>query len=487
MRPLFEREMKMKTTPKTLTVLLASLAAYASLVPQFTYAGDGASSGGGGDGVTEMRIDEIRVDILKWLDQAGGTELKLGADLSYLTYRAAMTRLLANHAVVLGSVTTAEENATSDPELKVLVGGQPKTCRGFVSARDQRPHILCNVERFKATPESTQYQLIHHEYAGLAQVERNDGASSDYAISSQITEYLVPETVLRLAVKKPESTTERTGMHPQESFENIEVKAGVATVKQSSETGATSESKVSLGFHAQLRDFEGGVSGMQAEGTIGQAAGKVVGGGKLEFSENMDKAGEIGVGARLVSDTGVRYSQIAKLQAGPRVFDNHGYVEINGSAGALKDRKTGTYSFQPTIGIQTRHQLGKRVTIEGELEAGMLLGAYKDSKTRHYTAEQGQVTETSSPTLQTREVDGRITQVTELLKPGTTSAGVGTVKRGKVTTQIRLNKIWSINAEAGATRTKGSVKDVYLDGSNGKRREVKNNEYRAGAMLQATF
>ena len=53
----------------------------------------------------------------------------------------------------------------------------------------------------KSTSESKQYKLIHHEFAGLASIENNEGAASDYAISAQITDYLTQQTVLRLAIK----------------------------------------------------------------------------------------------------------------------------------------------------------------------------------------------------------------------------------------------------------------------------------------------
>jgi len=43
--------------------------------------------------------------------------------------------------------------------------------------------------------------LIHHEYAGLAGIEKNDGAASDYEISDQLTDFLEKTSVLRLAVK----------------------------------------------------------------------------------------------------------------------------------------------------------------------------------------------------------------------------------------------------------------------------------------------
>ena len=171
------------------------------LAPALTFARDGANTGGGGDAATEMRIDEIRSDILKWIDDGGDAGLKLPSGFTPTDYHARMLSVLQKHTVVIGTVTESEESATNDSELKVQVDGQLKTCRGFVSVKDRLPHILCNTERFAATAEAAQYSLIHHEYAGLAGVEQNVGASSDYGISSQITGFLELQTVLRLAVK----------------------------------------------------------------------------------------------------------------------------------------------------------------------------------------------------------------------------------------------------------------------------------------------
>jgi len=148
-------------------------------------------------------VNEIRADILKWVSEGGAQGLRFPVGVTQAIYLSSMPQVLAPHAVVIGFVTNHQESDTTDSDLKVSVNGQPKTCRGFVSVKDQRPHILCNLERFVSTADSQQYRLIHHEYAGLAGVERNEGASSDYVISSQITDFLVPETVLRLSVKKP--------------------------------------------------------------------------------------------------------------------------------------------------------------------------------------------------------------------------------------------------------------------------------------------
>ena len=44
--------------------------------------------------------------------------------------------------------------------------------------------------------------MIHHEFAGLANAEKNIGASSDYFLSDQITKSLTQTVTLKLAVKK---------------------------------------------------------------------------------------------------------------------------------------------------------------------------------------------------------------------------------------------------------------------------------------------
>lgn len=163
----------------------------------FAKSGGGAIAGGGGD-ATEERVNEIRADLLKWIKNDGAKDLTLPSTLSYGEYVSKMKDILQAQKVVIGFV---EKDDATNEELQVNVNGMPKTCRGFISKEDSRFHILCNITRFINTPESAQYRLIHHEYAGLVNVENNDEAASDYAISSQITDYLSMQTVLRLAVK----------------------------------------------------------------------------------------------------------------------------------------------------------------------------------------------------------------------------------------------------------------------------------------------
>lgn len=160
----------------------------------------GTANGGGGN-ASEIEVDEIRIDILKWIKNGGPSAFKeFPEEVNLNIYTDRMIRILQPHAVVVGFVSSQQENETSNPELKVVVNGQPKQCRGFVSKEDQRPHILCNSDRYPKE-EADQYRLIHHEYAGLAGIEKNDGASSDYILSNQLSAFLENQIVKRLAIK----------------------------------------------------------------------------------------------------------------------------------------------------------------------------------------------------------------------------------------------------------------------------------------------
>jgi hypothetical protein len=163
-----------------------------------TFAATTGHEGGGGD-ASESRVNDIRSDILKWINDGGAQELNLPSSLSYGEYEDKMTEILQPQKVMIGFV---ENDNSKNEELRVLVNGTPKTCRGFISKKDSRPHILCNISRFNETTDSEQYKLIHHEYAGLVGIEKNNKDASDYGISSQITDFLKEEKVLKLAVKR---------------------------------------------------------------------------------------------------------------------------------------------------------------------------------------------------------------------------------------------------------------------------------------------
>ena len=149
----------------------------------------GSETGGGGD-ASEARVNEIRSDIFKWIENDGAKDLVFSNEITYDEYYSKMLEVLQPKIVII--------SFTSD---KVIYAKIEKTCKSFIAEQNDRMHILCNISRFESTSESDQYKLIHHEYAGLMRIEKNDGAASDYNLSSQITDYLTYETVLKLSVK----------------------------------------------------------------------------------------------------------------------------------------------------------------------------------------------------------------------------------------------------------------------------------------------
>ncbi|MDD4974834.1 MAG: hypothetical protein PHY93_10820 [Bacteriovorax sp.] len=172
------------------TLLLTTLIVSNIMMSAPGFAARGNSSGGGGD-ASEERVNDIRSDILNWINTGGAKGLVLPDNLSYAQYVTQMTEVLTPQKIIIGFTNK-----------QVKVNDAEKTCKGFITKADSKTHILCNISRFKNTPEADQYSLIHHEYAGLADVENNQGASSDYSISNQISGYLANQVVKRLSVKK---------------------------------------------------------------------------------------------------------------------------------------------------------------------------------------------------------------------------------------------------------------------------------------------
>ena len=167
----------------------------------------GGVQGGGGDAKTELRIKEIRDDIFNWINQGGAKGLQFNHGLTLDDYLNGnetkgvygMKDILISGAVVINAIKSNEQNL-SDPELNTHVDGKPKTCKGFISQKDGRPTIICEVERFWELNEQEQYKQIHHEYAGLGLLEKNTGSDSDYSLSNQITKNLKQVTKLMLVV-----------------------------------------------------------------------------------------------------------------------------------------------------------------------------------------------------------------------------------------------------------------------------------------------
>jgi len=160
-------------------------------VSSATYA---MKEGGGGD-MCEDRIKVIRDDIQEWIKNNGPKGLSLPSDTRVDQYSQAM----------LDQISQAQIRCVGqgDEGYPVRFNGIPKVCK-FDLRSEQ---ITCDFAKFNATNESDQYNLIHHEYAGLAQIELPNGADSNYQISNQISAYLVDQVVKKLAVKPRISTT----------------------------------------------------------------------------------------------------------------------------------------------------------------------------------------------------------------------------------------------------------------------------------------
>ena len=166
----------------------------------------GVGAGGGGS-ICDDRIKIIRDDLEQWLKnpQTDLSSLVLEHGMALDQYRTQM----------LSAIASAQVSCTDD---KVEIGNDEKTCKGFVQSDGTR-HIECNTHDFlEETSDSDQYRLIHHEFAGLAGIEINNGSDSDYSVSNQITEYLQNTVVKRLAIKPQLSQTGLPGGDPVSAY-----------------------------------------------------------------------------------------------------------------------------------------------------------------------------------------------------------------------------------------------------------------------------
>jgi hypothetical protein len=158
----------------------------------------GPRDSGGGDNC-ELRIQEIRDDILSWI-QKGGPQGFQALPVSVTEYSSRMREYL---------LTVREPNGAIRPKTSIEcvhhaieVQGVEKTCRFDQLA--QGPKITCQAESFMDKSKMTadeQYQLVHHEYAGLAGLEVPSDSQSNYIYSSQLSAFLENQVVRKLVVK----------------------------------------------------------------------------------------------------------------------------------------------------------------------------------------------------------------------------------------------------------------------------------------------
>ncbi len=169
-----------------------SILAYSTLIfsSPFVLANINNESGDNGS-VFEERVNEIRSDLLRWIKNEGAKGLRYPKNISYNTYVTDMSIILQKEQV---SIIFTED--------KVIYDNSEKTCKGIIDELSSEMHIICNTSRFANTTKADQYKLVHHEYAGLARIEKNEGAASDYNLSSQITDFITSENILQLSIQK---------------------------------------------------------------------------------------------------------------------------------------------------------------------------------------------------------------------------------------------------------------------------------------------
>lgn len=159
----------------------------------------GKEVGNGGD-ANEPKFKEIALNIEQWIRSGNADSIKLPRTISLAQYKNKMLSALTNYRI----------HFTRN---RVLVDGAEKDCANFKDAR-RANEILCNGQRFaRIYHESIDdiYRLIHHEFAGLAGLENNDGSDSDYTISNQISGYLQFQVVKRLPITQKISSVVRIG------------------------------------------------------------------------------------------------------------------------------------------------------------------------------------------------------------------------------------------------------------------------------------
>lgn len=159
-----------------------------SVIPTVLLA-SGSSVRGGGD-PCEERIQIIASDLTNWISDGGAAMLELPQNMSKEVYSKRMISQIRK-----AKVSCVDEGDIGYP---VQIDNVPKVCRFDLS--NKKSLIICNLKKFLSLNEVNQYELIHHEYAGLARIEIPKNSISDYTISNQIPAYLLDHNRKGLSV-----------------------------------------------------------------------------------------------------------------------------------------------------------------------------------------------------------------------------------------------------------------------------------------------
>ena len=178
-----------------------------AIEPSFGIDADGGAGPGGGDRC-ENRFKLIAQDLSGWIKAGGPAGLQLKG-ISTSDYSAKILEQIQKARITcVGS---------GDAEFPVLVYGKAKECKNFVDVKGIS-RIVCDRQKFYSgllDPEndSTQYLIVHHEYASLAGLEKPDIDNSNYEISNQITAYLEEQLVNKLVVNPHSSKLNLMNKH----------------------------------------------------------------------------------------------------------------------------------------------------------------------------------------------------------------------------------------------------------------------------------
>ncbi len=173
--------------------LLISTILLTLTMPLLSLAQSGGTAGGGGS-TMEPEFKAIATNIKDWINSGNAKALTLPSDVSYEQYKQKMLKELSQYNIEMTNKV-------------VTFGGKEKTCRSAKNSAGKN-FIQCNIARFENDYKNNingTYSLVHHEFAGLALLERNIGAESDYRISNHISKFLREETVMRLPVDSVDS------------------------------------------------------------------------------------------------------------------------------------------------------------------------------------------------------------------------------------------------------------------------------------------
>lgn len=181
-----------------------------ALLAIFPFASAKADKDRGGGDLCEQRIQDIRDDIVSWIQRDGHKGLSLGqwTPEDYSRSMNASTKVAKIRCVSPG-----------DKGYPVEINGTPKECR--FDKRGSSATVTCDKSKFESRSESDQYRLIHHEYAGIAQLEKADEDVSSYWISNQISGYLVDVKIKRLAVRSAKPGSSNIKIDGFQSWEKI--------------------------------------------------------------------------------------------------------------------------------------------------------------------------------------------------------------------------------------------------------------------------